>query len=180
MLKSWNFSLSVFFFLLKNPAKCLWRWEPDRMSNFFFSPPAHLCAVTYMTEISLIVTLNSQFNLNSTVFFSCILTLFIILIKPLRSKAYDRRASGDCGTSGFKEHSITEKMFFLLLESEYSYTLYFLIMRYFILPLETDLYPNFARLGKCCLILWCLTLGWDNIFALSFSAKNIMTPRRYQ
>ena len=29
---------------------------------FFFSPPAHLCAVTYMTEISLIVTLNKQFN----------------------------------------------------------------------------------------------------------------------
>ena len=32
------------------------------ISNFFFSPPAHLCAVTYMTEISLIVTLNNQFN----------------------------------------------------------------------------------------------------------------------
>ena len=38
----------------KNPTKCLWRWEPDRRSNFFFSPPAHfffsppahLCAVT--------------------------------------------------------------------------------------------------------------------------------------
>ena len=29
---------------------------------FFFSPPAHLCAVTYMTKISLIVTLNGQFN----------------------------------------------------------------------------------------------------------------------
>ena len=37
-------------------------WEPDRRSNFFFSPPAHLCAVTYMTEISLIVTLNNQFT----------------------------------------------------------------------------------------------------------------------
>ena len=37
-------------------------WEPDRRSNFFFGPPAHLCAVTYMTEISLIVTLNNQFN----------------------------------------------------------------------------------------------------------------------
>ena len=47
---------------LKNPTKCLWRWEPDRRSNFFFSPPAHLCAVTYMTEISLIVTLNNQSN----------------------------------------------------------------------------------------------------------------------
>ena len=29
-------------------------WEPDRRSNFFFSPPAHLCAVTCITEISLI------------------------------------------------------------------------------------------------------------------------------
>ena len=37
-------------------------WEPDRRSNFFFIPPAHLCAVTYMTEISLIVTLNNQFT----------------------------------------------------------------------------------------------------------------------
>ena len=46
---------------LKNPTKCLWRWEPDRRSNnFLFSPPAHLCAVTYMTEISFIVTLNNQ------------------------------------------------------------------------------------------------------------------------
>ena len=47
----------------KNPTKCLWPWEPDRRSNFFFSPPAHLCAVTYMTEISLIMTLNNQFTL---------------------------------------------------------------------------------------------------------------------
>ena len=38
-------------------------WEPDRRSNFFFIPPAHLCAVTYMTEISLIVTLSNQFTL---------------------------------------------------------------------------------------------------------------------
>ena len=37
---------------LKNPVKCLWRWEPDRRYNFFFSPPGHLCC-TYMTEISL-------------------------------------------------------------------------------------------------------------------------------
>ena len=53
---------------LKNPTKCLWRWEPDRRSYFFFSPPAHLCAVTYMTEISLIVTLNKQFNSTQLVF----------------------------------------------------------------------------------------------------------------
>ena len=38
---------------LKNPTKCLQRWEPDRRFNFFFNPPGHLCAVTYITEISL-------------------------------------------------------------------------------------------------------------------------------
>ena len=32
--------------------------------------------------------------------FSCILTSLIILIKPLTTKAHDRRASGDCVTSG--------------------------------------------------------------------------------
>ena len=37
-------------------------WEPDRRSNFFFNPPARLFAVTYMTEISLIVTLSNQFH----------------------------------------------------------------------------------------------------------------------
>ena len=37
-------------------------WESDRRSNFYFSPPAHLCDVTYMTEISLIMTLNNHFN----------------------------------------------------------------------------------------------------------------------
>ena len=32
--------------------------------------------------------------------FSCILSLLIILIKHRTTKAHDRRASGDCGTSG--------------------------------------------------------------------------------
>ena len=41
---------------LKNPTKCLWRWEPGCRSNyFFFSPPVHLCAVTCLTETSLTV-----------------------------------------------------------------------------------------------------------------------------
>ena len=31
---------------LKNPAKCLSRWEPDRRYNFF-NPPAHLCRYMY-------------------------------------------------------------------------------------------------------------------------------------
>ena len=34
-------------------------WDPDSRSNFF-SEPAHQCAVTCLTEISLIVTLFSQ------------------------------------------------------------------------------------------------------------------------
>ena len=42
----------------KNLTQCLCRWEPDLRSKFFFSPLAHLCAVTYyITEISLHVTL---------------------------------------------------------------------------------------------------------------------------
>ena len=47
---------------VKEPYEMSMAWEPDRRSNSFFSPPAHLCAVTYMTEISLIVTLNNQFT----------------------------------------------------------------------------------------------------------------------
>ena len=43
-------------FKMKSPTKCQWRWEPDSWFNFF-NPPAHLCAVTYITEISLHVTL---------------------------------------------------------------------------------------------------------------------------
>ena len=41
-----------------------------------------------------------SWNFSLSVFFSSILTLLIILIKPLTTKAHDRRASGDCGTSG--------------------------------------------------------------------------------
>ena len=36
---------------LKNPTKCLWRWEPDRRYNFFFGPPAHLCRHIYNRNI---------------------------------------------------------------------------------------------------------------------------------
>ena len=41
-------------------------WEPDIRPNFFFSPPAHLCAVTSITEISLNVTLSNQYTLTRT------------------------------------------------------------------------------------------------------------------
>ena len=62
----WNISRLVGFCLtshsvsnLKMNLQSSFRY---RRPYFFFSPPAHLCAVTYMTEISLIVTLNKQFN----------------------------------------------------------------------------------------------------------------------
>ena len=41
---------------LKKPTQCLWHWEPDRRFNYF-NPSAHVFAVTYITEISLHVTL---------------------------------------------------------------------------------------------------------------------------
>ena len=41
-------------------------------------------------------------NFSLSVFFLCILTLLIILIKPLTTKAYDRCISDDCGTSVIK------------------------------------------------------------------------------
>ena len=44
---------------LKYHTKCLRRWEPDHSSKFL-NPPANLCAVTYITEISLHVTLSNQ------------------------------------------------------------------------------------------------------------------------
>ena len=46
---------------VKEPHEMSKMWEPDRRFYFFFSPPAHLCAVTYITEISLIVTLNNHY-----------------------------------------------------------------------------------------------------------------------
>ena len=47
---------------VKEPYEMSMAWEQDRRFNFFFNPPAHLCAVTYMTEISLNVTLNNNIH----------------------------------------------------------------------------------------------------------------------
>ena len=41
--------------------RMLMAWNPDRRSNFF-SSPAHLCAVIYITEISLNVMLSKQYT----------------------------------------------------------------------------------------------------------------------
>ena len=48
---------------VKEPYEMSMVWEPDCRSNFFFSLPAHLCAVTYITEILLNVMLSNQSNL---------------------------------------------------------------------------------------------------------------------
>ena len=45
-----------------------------------------------------------SWNFSLYVFFSCTLSLLIILIKPLSTKTYDRCASGDCGTSGLHKN----------------------------------------------------------------------------
>ena len=47
-------------------------------SNFLFSPPAHLCAVTYITEISLHVTLSNQSHSLSQTFFFLTVSNFVI------------------------------------------------------------------------------------------------------
>ena len=44
---------------VKEPYEMSMAWEPDRRSNFFFSSPAHLRAVSCITEILLIVTLSN-------------------------------------------------------------------------------------------------------------------------
>ena len=45
---------------VKEPYEMSMAYEPDRRSNFFFSPHAHLCAVIYIIETSLHVTLSNQ------------------------------------------------------------------------------------------------------------------------
>ena len=55
-------------------------WEPDRKSNILFSPPANLCAVTCITEIT-----NSFVGTNSLYFFGLLpLFFFSFLHVPLR------------------------------------------------------------------------------------------------
>ena len=64
-VQSWengrNDPISVF-----DPMKCQFRCEPDRRSTFF-RPHVHLCAVTYIIEISMNVTLSNQFDNNQSI-----------------------------------------------------------------------------------------------------------------
>ena len=62
----------------KEPYELSIAWEPDRWSYFFFSPHAHLCAVTCTTEISLIVTLNKQHTHSLS---SVYLIMFLRIVK---------------------------------------------------------------------------------------------------
>ena len=87
-------------------------WEPDRSSNSFFSPPAHLSAVTYMTEVSLIVTLNNQFT-------HCVVTLLFGFF---------------CGCRGFCHK--TESDLFLFLSMAFSTYIYIYIYIYNILQMN--------------------------------------------
>ena len=54
--------------------------------------------------------------------FSCILTLLIILIKPLTTKTHDKRASGDCGTSGIHRYWLMRGKYLYILRSKFKVT----------------------------------------------------------
>ena len=121
MLKSWNFSFTDFFVALsfayhtnKAPynkslwqARIRWPWHLWFLARLHFSaeelllyprrrrphPRPHPRPQNVGANFKVL-------EFKSFCIFSCILTLLIILINPLTTKAYDRRASGDCGTSG--------------------------------------------------------------------------------
>ena len=67
---------------VKEPTKCLWCWEPDRRSNFFFGPPVHLCAITH--TVRLILTLTILFYSILQIFYSILFySVFSILYSIL-------------------------------------------------------------------------------------------------
>ena len=55
-----RFAVVLVVGLAREPYDMSMAWEPDRWSNFFFGPPAHLYMCRHITEISLNVTLNNQ------------------------------------------------------------------------------------------------------------------------
>ena len=67
------------------------------MQKSYDSHTPGICVGVHMQNVSANVRV---LQIQSFCIFSCILTLLIMLIKPLRTKTYDRCASGDCGTSG--------------------------------------------------------------------------------
>ena len=69
---------------VKEPYEMSMALEPDRRSNFFFSPPAHLCVVTYMTEILSIVTLNNQYNSTKFIYYINIFAEVENLCQPIK------------------------------------------------------------------------------------------------
>ena len=90
--------------MFKNPSKCLWRLEPDNRSNFFFSPPVHLCAVTYVTEISLHVTLSNLSHSLTHIYSQVSVVLLIVFtVSEQKSKCTDctcfEKCTGSLGDS---------------------------------------------------------------------------------
>ena len=65
---------------VKGPYEMSMAWDSNCRSNFFFSPPAHLYAVTYITEISLNVTLSNQSTQLKDVFSNILVTYMNISI----------------------------------------------------------------------------------------------------
>ena len=66
----------------------LYPWRPHPR------PCPHYTCVRYTCKIL------GQMYFDHSLFFSCILTLFIVLTKPLATKAHNSRAYVDCGTFG--------------------------------------------------------------------------------
>ena len=61
--------------------------------SYCYTPGVGVCMQNVRANVKVM-------KFQSLCIFSCILTLLMILIKPRTTKAHDRRASGDCGTSG--------------------------------------------------------------------------------
>ena len=55
-----RFAVVLVLGLAREPYDMSMAWEPDRRSNFFFGPPAHLYMCRHITEISLNVKYSKQ------------------------------------------------------------------------------------------------------------------------
>ena len=71
--------------------------------SYFYTPGVRVGVGVHMQNVRTNVK-----DIETICIFSCILSLPIILIKPLTTKAYDMRASGDCGTSGQRWNNVID------------------------------------------------------------------------
>ena len=67
--------------------------------SYCYTPGVRVCMQNVRANVNVM-------EFQSLCIFSCILTLLIILIKPLTTKAHNRRASDDCGTSGYFQNGL--------------------------------------------------------------------------